>query len=367
MYATIPPVKATTWFKIERFYYYADRLEETTESFTCNHMNWRIKWKYHPWYGGSVFNITIYEVGVAEPVAEIHDIQYYYILSKTGERYINGDNGTFFLKINATNIAYYYEIIIEQDIDSPSGLSVDKFNTSITLTPNPQNVKMRKTTTFNATLLCQHYYQPVLNQNISFFIGTTYIGSALTDSDGNAVIIYVADIDTGNYSVTAIYSGSLDFLSCNTTTNLIVSSLKTILAIESPSTSIQGETITLKGTLKDELGDPIQGISIDFQFYNGSSWLKIGSANTDLNGIASLNYTPSDIGTFQVRAVFNGTANYSQTTSTASSFSVSIDPIIYYYPIIAIAIIVVCGTLGYIIFRKKKKATSMQNKQDRYK
>jgi len=359
IYDAIPSVKATTWFEIKRFYYNADRLEETTDTFTCNHVNWRIKWEYHPWYGGSVFNITVYKVGVSEPVAEIHDIQYYYILTKTGERYIDGNNGTFFLKINAVNIAYYYEIMIEQDIDSPCGLPISKFNTSITLAINPQNVKMKRQTMINATLLCQHYYQPVPNQNISFYIGTTYIGSATTDSYGNAVITYVASIDTGNHSITAIYDGSLDFLSCNTTTNLIVSPLETFLTIENPSNAIQGRPITLKATLKDELGNPIRGVDIEFQLFNGSIWLTIGLANTDLNGTASLNCTLSNTGPFQLKALFNGTPNYSQTSSTTKSLSVGTnpvgtDPILYYYAIIAIAMVILFGAVGYIAFRKRR-------------
>lgn len=110
-------VKATEWVEVARFYRNADRLDETTENFTCNHMDWRITWLYHPWEGGSVFRITIYRTDTNEVITEIND-DYRYILTKTGERYISGNNGTFYLKISAVNIAYYYEIVIEQDLDS---------------------------------------------------------------------------------------------------------------------------------------------------------------------------------------------------------------------------------------------------------
>jgi len=323
MFGTIPLVKATTWLKVKRFYRNADRLEETTENFTCNHISWRIKWKYCPWYGGSVFNLTVYKVGVIEPIVTIHDVQYHYILSKTGERYITDNNGTFFLKISAINIAYYYEIIIEQDIDSPGGPAPIKFRTSITLALEPTSIKMGRSTTITAKLL-DRYNSPIPNQLISFYIGTTYIGSTITDSSGEARKTYIANIDAGTYVVNASYSESLDFLSSNATNSLIVNPLTTTLSIQTPST-IQGKTVSLKAILKDENVNPIQGMSIEFQLYNETSWLKIGSAITDSNGIASLNYTSPNTGIFQVRAVFNGTTNYSRTTSTTGSFNVSVD------------------------------------------
>jgi hypothetical protein len=352
----IPSVNATAWLQVKPFYYNADRLEETTESFVCNHMNWRITYTYHPWYGGSIFNITVYKVGVSEPIDTISDVQYNYILQKTAERYYS-DNGTFFLKISAINIAYYYRIIIEQDVDSLGGPPPTMFNTRIALLLDPQETKMRTSTTINATLFCEHYQQPIPNQPIDFYVGSTCIGSAITDSYGNAVETYMAGIDAGNYSVVAAYDGSLDFLSCNASTDLIVAPLRTTLTLQSPSTAIQKEPVTLKATLKDELGGQLHGVNIDFQFYDGSNWLRIGSADTDLDGVSSLDYIPSDIGTFLVRAVFNGTENYSQNVSETSSLSVGNIPffetpfgIAMISGIIAVAIIMV-----FTFVRKRKK------------
>jgi len=135
-----------------------------------------------------------------------------------------------------------------------------------------------------------------------------------------------------------------------------VTQLGTTLTIGVPS-AIIGKPVTLNATLRDENGNPIQGKNIEFQIYNGTSWSKIGSANTNLNGIASISYTPSSTGTFQVRAVFNGTSNYSQTTSMAGSLKVDTD-FTPYYLIGAIVITCVCGTVGYVVYRRRKKPLS---------
>jgi len=63
----------------------------------------------------------------------------------------------------------------------------------------------------------------------------------------------------------------------------------------------------------------------------------------------------SNTGTFQLRALFNGTPNYSQTTSATSSLGVGADPILYYYVTIAIVMAILFGVVGYIAFQKRRK------------
>ena len=75
--------------------------------------------------------------------------------------------------------------------------------------------------------------------------------------------------------------------------------------------------------------------------------------------MASLNYTQSDFGTFQIKAMFNGAANYAQSTSPMVDLKVDIDFSPYYVNggIITVAIIVAAG---YLILRKRKKATNRE-------
>lgn len=125
------------------------------------------------------------------------------------------------------------------------------------------------------------------------------------------------------------------------------------LTIDAPS-GTQGKECTLKATLKDENGSPLQNIDVDFYIYEANAWKKIGSAKTDANGIASLSYTPSSTGTFQVKAMFSGTTNYAQSSSTSANLNVAMDYTPYYIGggIVAVAII---GVIGYMVFRRRKK------------
>jgi len=237
-------------------------------------------------------------------------------------------------------------------------VTVTELGTSITLTLEPSSVKKDSSTAITAKLLDGNE-NPIASQPIAFFVGTTSLGSANTDSSGNAVKSYTANIDAGTYVVNASYGGSADFGSSSATSNLIVNPFTTSITIETPS-AIQGKSVTLKATLKDENENPIQGVSIQFQIYDGASWSNIGSANTDSNGIASISYTPLSTGTFQIRAVFSGTTNYSQITGTGS-LTVGIDYTPYYI-IVAIVIIAVCGVVGYTIYRRRKKPAETAEK-----
>lgn len=98
----------------------------------------------------------------------------------------------------------------------------------------------------------------------------------------------------------------------------------TILTIDVPS-AMKGKPVTIQAILGDENGNPIQNVDVDFQIYEDGSWKEIGSAKTDSSGIASISYTLLTTGTFQVKAIFKGTTNYAQSSSTVATLDVGID------------------------------------------
>ena len=119
---------------------------------------------------------------------------------------------------------------------------------------------------------------------------------------------------------------------------------------------------TIKATLKDENDNPLQNFDIDFLYgcnthTHPDHWHLLGTAKTDSNGVASLTCTFPVTETYNVTARFGGTSNY------APSSSEYIDIIIIDYTpylvgggLIAVAII---GVVGYIVFRRRKKAITM--------
>jgi hypothetical protein len=108
---------------------------------------------------------------------------------------------------------------------------------------------------------------------------------------------------------------------------LAVGYLGTTLAITAPSSVQVEKPVNINSTLKDESGNPLGGFSVDY--YVDS--LKVGSALTDANGVSSMSYTPSTVGTSTVRAVYVGNqpggkyaGSNSSTTLTVTQLSTSL-------------------------------------------
>jgi len=331
-----------------------------------------------------------------------------------------------------------------------ASIDVTKLSTSIDLSLEPSSLKIGASTTITAKLTDGNNVA-LANKEISFSIGTTSIGTAMTDSSGNAVKTYTADVDAGTYTIKSSYAGSTDYGSSSATSNLIVNLLDTTLTINAPSVKVeatatitttlkdengnpiseasidcylyeddtwtkissettdavgeasitrtfdtagdyqikivyagstnhnnvdatatliisqftttltidvpsatQGKECSLKATLKDEEGNPLQNIDVDFCIYEDNDWKKIGSAKTDSNGVASLSYSPSTLGTFQVKAMFGGTTNCAESSSTSTSLNVATDYTLYYVAA-GITAAVIISIVGYIVFRRRKK------------
>lgn len=138
------------------------------------------------------------------------------------------------------------------------------------------------------------------------------------------------------------------------------------LAIISPPTEKESK---IAATLKDENGNPLPNMDIDFYFCGTN---KIGTNKTDLEGVASLklsddlplfSYPRLDLfetkitPTWKINAVFKGNTNYAPSTSEDAYIAfVLIDytPYMVGAGLIALALI---GVVGYIVFRKRRKAT----------
>jgi len=236
-------------------------------------------------------------------------------------------------------------------------VSVTKLGTSMALNLEPSSVKIGDSTTITATLVDGNE-NPVGNQEISFSIGTTTIGAASTDSSGNAIKSYTANIDAGTYVIEASYAESTDYGPSSATSNLIVNPFTTSLTLDVPSAT-QGKECTIKAALKDENGNPLQNHDVDFFIYEENTWKKTGTAKTDSNGVACVKYTPTNTGTFQFKAMFSGTTNCAQCSSTSANLDVAMDYTPYYIGGGILAAVII-SVLGYIVFRRRKKATPTQ-------
>jgi len=213
-------------------------------------------------------------------------------------------------------IAYKDFMGIPRPPETMSALvNVAKLSTSITLSVEPSSVKKDGLCRIIAKLVDGNG-NPMANQMISFLVEGAPIGSVNTDSSGNAVKEYTANVDAGTYVISASFGGDADYENSTKTTDLTVEPFETTLTLEVPSVML-GEPVLIKATLKDEKGIPLQNVDVEFQISEENVWKRIDSAETDSNGIASIEYKPTAAGTFKIRAIFAGTTNYEESSAIA--------------------------------------------------
>ena len=106
---SISLAKATNWVEVTRF-----TGSGTTDYFTCEHVEWRIRWEYTP-SKLAVFGFYVYEKG--EDVFFIDSAFKMGDEETSGVSYIHNQEGIFYMDISAANIENY-TIIVEQDVDS---------------------------------------------------------------------------------------------------------------------------------------------------------------------------------------------------------------------------------------------------------
>ena len=97
--------------------------------------------------------------------------------------------------------------------------------------------------------------------------------------------------------------------------SLTVSYLTTSILTNAVQATVE-KPVNLSSTLKDGVGNPLSGLSVDY--YVGSD--KVGSAITGVNGVSTVSYTPTVVGSNSFRAQYSGNqpgGKYASSNSTA--------------------------------------------------
>ena len=146
--------------------------------------------------------------------------------------------------------------------------------------------------------------------------------------------------------------------------------IHTSLTITVPSPP-QEKEFTIEATLKDENGNPLQNMDIHF-WVCGSS--RIGSNKTNSAGVASLKFTENtpffyypelalfeakETSTFKINAVFDGTSTYAQSSSIDAYVAFFLMDYTLYMVGGGLIVVAFIGIVGYIVFRRRKKAITM--------
>ncbi len=169
-------------------------------------------------------------------------------------------------------------------------------------------------------------------------------GSVVTDVSGRASWRYARSLSAGVYRFAAWYLGNETYGGSYLSGTFTVRLISTTLSLTLTPTAY-GKAATLKATLKDENGKAVKSASVDFYVDD----VKYGSASTDAEGVASLAYTASKTGVFQVRAVYGGGDTYAGSSSEVASLEVYFDYTLY---AIGALLIVVAVAVALLIKRR---------------
>ena len=148
--------------------------------------------------------------------------------------------------------------------------------------------------------------EPVSEETVSFYDGTTLLGTDETDSDGIATYT-ASSLGVGSHSLTA---SALDKSSSAVT--VTVNKLTSTITLSVPASGTVGTSYSITGTLVPTSG------SVKL-YENGS----LKDTLTVSSGSFSKSITQSNEGTYSYYAVFEGSSTYSSVTSSTGSIVVS--------------------------------------------
>jgi 5-hydroxyisourate hydrolase-like protein (transthyretin family) len=160
----------------------------------------------------------------------------------------------------------------------------------------------------------------LIGKNVTFHLSGGALEkemSRLTNAFGNATILEYL-LMSGTYNISARFEGNADYYGSNANWAFIVNALNTSISLPSLINATQQKPVILSATLKDENNLPIKQVSVTFYIYNGTGWEEIGSSQTNDAGVANLEYSPLDAGTYQLLAVFEGNGMYLGSNATST-------------------------------------------------
>jgi hypothetical protein len=190
-------------------------------------------------------------------------------------------------------------------------------NVEVTKTPTVLTVDDVKGATGDTVTIQAHlkdyYGNPVVGAQVKFDINGTVI-EGTTDTNGLVTVTYTIKESVGIYKSTATYNGNNTFLQSTTTGTLTVTKANANIKVPDVNGK-HGEKVDLVAVLTDKNGTPINGKGIFF-YINGS---KIGSANTDSTGTATLSYLiDENVGKYTITASLIGDSTYQDTSGTGT-------------------------------------------------
>ncbi|QJW95478.1 Ig-like domain-containing protein [Frigoriglobus tundricola] len=161
--------------------------------------------------------------------------------------------------------------------------------------------------------------------------GTTVIGTAVTVnvSAGAATASYTlpAGLAAGTYTIQVTYSGSTDFAGSTSTQTLVIAHFSSTTAAVSAlgAFSYSSQSVSLSATLTSSGGTVSEGTAT-FTVLQGTTVIGTAVTVNVAAGAATATYTlpaGTPTGTYTIRVVYNGTANFAGSVDTSHTLVVN--------------------------------------------
>ncbi|WP_449463645.1 ABC transporter substrate-binding protein [Tardisphaera miroshnichenkoae] len=262
----------------------------------------------------AVINTNVYNITWVLKLPMV--AQYAFIFQQIGPGWVNGDNCFFYTNLLGIAPVGYQsplaEAIATQTLPPEYatffGLNStysEKYvgplgSAKISLSASPTSVVAGTPVTLTAKVTYANG-TPVSDTSVSFYLGTSLLGSALTNSQGLVSFSYTppsAGTSSLSAALTSISSIKSPLVTVTATAPTNVTKKTTVVMPSSLQLSASRETIpaggsvTLTATAEYANGTPASGYAV--AFYANSSL--IATVRTSTNGQASYLYTPSTIG-----------------------------------------------------------------------
>ncbi|MBE0519971.1 Ig-like domain repeat protein [Candidatus Bathyarchaeota archaeon] len=224
-----------------------------------------------------------------------------------------------------------------------STLSIDAHPTTVTVGSNITITGKLKPALEGASITIS--YQPLLG-------AWKILTIVETDSDGNSIYSWTTT-EVGMYILNASWTGDEQTLGSQNSTGFIsVNKISSNITISiEPATATVGSNITISGTITPSRANA--NVTIQFRTINGTNFWNI-TIQTDANGHYQYIWTPSNIGTYEIKASWQGDDKTLPAESETKTVNVEAHPTDgLLLAIIAIAIIILAAIL--ICFLKIRK------------
>lgn len=256
-------------------------------------------------------NSTVYSGDSAVLTARLYDNNSKeYLANKTVNFMINGTSiGTVKTNMNGTAILHYnikqkpgsYNLtsIFNQD----NMYSTSYLKTILTVLKTPTSIKINSTKGYLqdtvpliATVCNSHKNMTVTNKTVKFYVNNQYVGSALTNKSGIAILNYHITLKTtGNYPIMAVTPEDTNYNESTHKANLTVKRINTIISSKVAIKQIRSNintsyyyrfNVIVQAQLKDSHNNKLYGKEVNF-FVDDKL---IGKSKTNKSGIATFNY-----------------------------------------------------------------------------